>query len=227
LFHLGIGIWIYGNPNLIVDRNQSAMNQVNQFTQNILQSVGEIGNIIYTRVNYTHNLIMFGFFVVFVLFLIIKYLLIDFVSIFCGNCCRNKVEVERDNSIEIGNGKNYIKSAMNLKGLNKIHEIRKLQHHKFNKINSKAENLNSMISDCLQYDIKKIKEKIMTILVIPPEMSDREFERQMNTLIKKVELEDKSLITGDIRDTSYNIAVKPIFKSSIILSIRHMHIAIT
>jgi hypothetical protein len=116
---------------------------------------------------------------------------------------------------------------MSLKGLNKIHEIRKLQHHKFNKINSKAENLNNMISDCLQYDIIKIKEKITTILVNPPEMSDREFERQMNTLIKKVELEDKSLITRDSRDTSYNIAVRPIFKFSIILSIKLMLIAIT
>ena len=96
---------------------------------------------------------------------------------------------------------------MNLNGLNKIHEIRKLQYHKFNKINSKFDNLNNMLTDCLQYDINKIREKIRTILVIPPEMSDREFERQMNNLIKKVEVQDKSLISGDIRDISYNIAV--------------------
>ena len=88
--------------------------------------------------------------------------------------------------------------------MNKIFEIRKLQYHKFMKSKINAENLNKFFVYNLMYDKGKIKEKLDRYLVTSPDPDDQQFEKGLTIFIKKVQTEDKSLITGDI---SYNIAV--------------------
>lgn len=72
------------------------------------------------------------------------------------------------------------------------------------KSRTEAENLNKFFKNNLIYDKAKIREKLERYLVHSPDLDDQQFEKQLNNLIKKVEVEDKSLISGDI---SFNIAV--------------------
>lgn len=109
ILHLSVGIWIYGSKDIIVERNQLALNQVNLVIQNVLTVTGSISSILYNRINYNHNLIMFAFLVSFVIFLIIKYILIDILIILCGKCCKKKSENQKHDeriSLDIGNGMN-------------------------------------------------------------------------------------------------------------------------
>jgi hypothetical protein len=102
--HLCVGIWIYGNPDIIVDRNETALKQVDQFVQNILTNVGGIGSVLYTRINYSHNYITLGFLCVFTVTICVKYFFLELVLIVFGKCCKNKVENAKRISLEVGDG---------------------------------------------------------------------------------------------------------------------------
>jgi hypothetical protein len=110
--------------------------------------------------------------------------------------------------------------------MNKIFEVKKLHYHKFLKSNKKVENYNEFLQQSLLYDRSKMKEKIKRSLVDTPDLTDFEFEKQLNNLINKVINEEKSFISGDSHDFSYNIAVL-YFLFSIIQSIKPMHIVYT
>ena len=109
IIHLCVGIWIYGNLDLILNRNKIALNQVDSYFQIANTTLGGLGNILYMKINSIPILIMLGVLVALVSALIIKYFVLDFFLIFCGNCCKKRVERVDTNYKEIGNGIFYVK----------------------------------------------------------------------------------------------------------------------
>lgn len=102
VLHYLIGIWIYGNKNLLYDRN-SELNKISNW-QGLVNLTSTFGNDIADRIDQPHNYVCVIFLASIIGIVFIRY---TFLQIIMITCCKNCVESDVDhlNPIEIDVGK--------------------------------------------------------------------------------------------------------------------------
>jgi hypothetical protein len=217
ILHLACGIWVYGNPSLLTGQDTS-LKVISDLIKDLFQTSDSFANQIKIRLTTSHNILCFLFLILLILIVILRLTVFSFLNLLCTSKKRT-AHIENKN-LELG-------LAIHMRSLNVGYELRKIQLMRMLRmlqISSQKSyvtpkgirtDLNDYKSlknyfltginydrEFLEYKLKKYgKERFHGLL-------EKNCDNDIKNYIKKFELEEKEIITGDI---SYNIAVNYFF----------------
>ncbi len=108
IWHYAFAIWIYGNPQILQDNSQSALDSIATYIKNLFSvSVDSFSYEVITRMTLPHNILCLLYMIFLVVFIFIKLSLIELIELCYYQKIKKqikKINVEEKN-LEIGLGK--------------------------------------------------------------------------------------------------------------------------
>jgi hypothetical protein len=195
--HFLVGIWIYGNPQLLADDTSSSLDVLKELINKYFVSDNSFVQQIVVRISLPHNILCLIFLACIIVIFLARVSFYSFLRILC-----TQEDISNQQNLEIG-------IAMPVKSLYTNYQLRKLQLFKlmktFSKLDpNKSENLVNFYQIGINYDREFIKYKLEKLTKTNLKKLENNFDEEIKLHLDRFGLEEDSIIVGD---KSYNIAV--------------------
>ena len=212
VFHLLMGIWIYGNPYLLIDKSSSTLDSLGSYFSSFVSVKDDsyINQIAY-RFSTKQNAVMLIFLILLVLGLIIKFIFSNLV-LSMSSCCNQKsvMNLDRKSTLIQTIKDADIGEAMSLDMIDRCYLIRKARYMLYRKkeaIKSESDYLNGYYKRNLRYEREVISYKIRTLSdekAVSFKLLSENFDTNLSACVKGIKTFDDCLFKTDF---SYNILV--------------------